>query len=132
VITSPAGATATLDGRREAACSTPCSLDAAPPHAVSIALAGYQPEHRDLTVGSEALELPMVILRAAQGTSGSPAHRPARPSPSTASVFPQTTPRKFLCLPERTASWWKRTARRTPRRSKSAMPTKVLKVSLNQ
>jgi len=69
VITSPAGATATLDGRPEAACSTPCSLDAAPGrHTISIALPGYQAEHRDVAVGAGAMELPMVILRAAQGT----------------------------------------------------------------
>jgi len=69
IITSPAGATATLDGRPEAACSTPCSLEALPGrHAISVTMPGYQVEHREVAVGSGPIELPMVILRATQGT----------------------------------------------------------------
>jgi serine/threonine-protein kinase len=134
VITSPAGATATLDGRREAACSTPCSLDAAPGrHAVSIALAGYQPEHRDLTVGSEALELPMVILRAAQGTLW------VTSSPAGAAItingkrYPQTTPAQIPLPP----GAYRVLVEKDGAQNTSALEirngqTKVLKVSLNQ
>ncbi len=69
LITSPAGATATLDGRPEAACSTPCSLAAAPGrHTISLVMPGYQVEHREVDVGSEPTELPVVILHAGQGT----------------------------------------------------------------
>jgi uncharacterized membrane protein len=100
VITSPAGATATIDGRHESACSTPCSLDAAPGrHTVSIAMAGYQVEHRDVAVGSGPLELPMVILRAAQGTLW------VTSSPAGAAItingkrFPQTTPAQIPLPP---------------------------------
>ena len=68
VITSPAGAIAMLDGKRDTICSTPCSLEAAPGrHTVSIAMAGYQTEHRDVAVGSGSMELPMVILHCRAG-----------------------------------------------------------------
>ncbi|MGA2274705.1 MAG: protein kinase [Bryobacteraceae bacterium] len=100
VITSPAGATAMLDGRREATCSTPCSLNAAPGrHTVSIAMAGYQPEHRDVAVGSGSMELPMVILRATQGTLW------VTSSPAGAAItingkrYPQTTPAQIPLPP---------------------------------
>jgi hypothetical protein len=68
VITSPSGATATLDGRPDQACTTPCSLDAAAGHhAVAFTLPGYQIEHRDITVGSGPMEEPAVILHAFSG-----------------------------------------------------------------
>jgi serine/threonine-protein kinase len=66
---SPAGATATLDGHRDAACSTPCSLHAAPGHhTISVVLSGYQLEHFDVEVGSGPMELPPIVLRATAGT----------------------------------------------------------------
>ncbi len=69
VISSPAGATATLDGRPDAACSTPCTLDAAPGrHDISLVLPGYQVERREFEVGSAPLELPAVVMRTSGGT----------------------------------------------------------------
>jgi serine/threonine-protein kinase len=69
VVSTPPGATATLDGRPDAACSTPCALDAAPGrHTIVIILPGYQVEHRDVAVGSGAVDLPLVALRAPSGT----------------------------------------------------------------
>jgi serine/threonine-protein kinase len=69
VISSPAGASATLDGRPDAVCTTPCTLDAAPGrHNISLALSGYQVERREFEVGSEPVELPAVVLRAPGGT----------------------------------------------------------------
>jgi hypothetical protein len=66
---SPAGATATLDGHRDAACSTPCSLHAAPGrHSVAVVLPGYQVEHVEVQVGSAPVELPPVVLRMSTGT----------------------------------------------------------------
>ena len=134
VITSPAGATATLDGRREAACSTPCSLDAAPGrHTVSIAMAGYQPEHREVAVGSGPLELPMVILRAAQGTLW------VTSSPVGAAItingkrFPQTTPAQIPLPPgSYRVLVEKDGARNTAALEIRNGETKVLKVSLGQ
>ncbi len=68
VITSPSGATATLDGRLDQSCVTPCTIDASPGrHTISFTLPGRQIEHRDVTVGSGPLELPAVILRAFNG-----------------------------------------------------------------
>ncbi len=69
VISSPAGATAFLDGHRSTACTTPCSLTATPgQHTISVSLSGYQMEHRDVEVGTGPLELPPLILRAPFGT----------------------------------------------------------------
>lgn len=69
VISSPAGASATLDGRPDAVCTTPCTLDASPGrHNLSLALAGYQVERREFDVGPGPLELPAIVLRAPGGT----------------------------------------------------------------
>jgi hypothetical protein len=69
VISSPAGATATLDGRSETACKTPCELDAPPgQHSIYISMPGYQIERRETTVGNSPLELEAVILHAYAGT----------------------------------------------------------------
>jgi serine/threonine-protein kinase len=68
-ITSPGGATVTLDGRAGAACTTPCSLDAAPGrHTIAVTMPGYQVEYREVDVGSGPVELPAVILRTSGGT----------------------------------------------------------------
>ena len=69
VISSPGGATATLDGRAGAACTTPCALDAMPGrHTIAVTMPGYQAEHREVDVGSGPVELPAVVLRAPGGT----------------------------------------------------------------
>ncbi len=69
IITSPAGATVTMDDRADAVCRTPCRLDAAPGrHRITFVLPGYGVERREFEVGTEALELPSVILRAQTGT----------------------------------------------------------------
>ena len=69
VVSTPPGATVTLDGRPDAACSTPCALDAAAGrHIIAITLPGYQVEHRDVVVGSSAVDLPLVTLHAPSGT----------------------------------------------------------------
>src|ERR1017187_6240051 len=50
------------------ACTTPCSLGAAPgQHMVSISRQGYQTEHRPVTVANSAVELPAVALRVPGG-----------------------------------------------------------------
>ena len=69
IISSPAGANATIDGRGEDACKTPCTMDVPPgKHTLVVTLTGYQAERRDLDVGREPLEIPAVILRAVTGT----------------------------------------------------------------
>jgi len=100
VITSPAGATAILDGRHETACSTPCALDAAPGHhTISITMAGFQPEHRDVAVGTGPFELPMVILRAVQGTLWVTSEPPGAAITINGRRFPQTTPAQIRLAP---------------------------------
>ena len=69
IISSPSGATVTMDDRPDAACKTPCSLDATPgDHRFSYIIPGYGVERREFAVGNSPLELPMVILRAQTGT----------------------------------------------------------------
>lgn len=68
VSSSPGGAIATLDSNPAAACTTPCSLNAAPGnHTIAVTMVGYQIEHRYVVVGSGPLELPPVVLRASGG-----------------------------------------------------------------
>ena len=69
VVSSPGGATATLDGNPANACKTPCALVAAPGrHTVAVTMPGHEIEHREITVGSGPIEMPPVMLRAAGGT----------------------------------------------------------------
>ncbi len=69
IISSPAGATVTMDDRADAVCRTPCRLDAVSGrHRITFVLPGYGVERREFDVGTEALELPSVILRAQTGT----------------------------------------------------------------
>jgi serine/threonine-protein kinase len=69
VVSSPSGATAFLDGRADAPCTTPCSLAAAPGrHALTVTMQGYEVERRDVEIGSGPVELPAVILRSPGGT----------------------------------------------------------------
>jgi len=134
VITSPAGATAILDGRRETACSTPCALDAAPGHhTISITMAGFQSEHRDVTVGSGPFELPMVILRAMQGTLWVISEPPGAAITINGRRFPQITPAQIPLAP----GSYRVVVERNGLQSASTLvihnsETKLLKVSLGQ
>ena len=100
IVSNPAGATATLDGRAGSACITPCSLGAAPGrHAVSVVLPGYQPEHRDVDVRSAPVKLPPIVMRARSGTL----MITSDPAGATISVngrrLPQTTPAQISLAP---------------------------------
>ncbi|HEV3196492.1 MAG TPA: serine/threonine-protein kinase [Bryobacteraceae bacterium] len=69
IISSPGGATATMDGNSETACTTPCSIDAAPGrHTVALSVPGYQLERREVDVGSSPQEMPAVVLHPIGGT----------------------------------------------------------------
>jgi hypothetical protein len=69
VITSPAGATARLDGNPATSCSTPCTLSASPGrHTVSIAAPGHLLESREILVGGSPVEIPPITLHASGGT----------------------------------------------------------------
>ena len=68
-MTSPGGATATLDANPALACKTPCTLQAPPGrHSVSFVLPGHQIERREIAVGNGPFEMPPVILQPAGGT----------------------------------------------------------------
>ena len=134
IITSPAGATATLDGRPDAACTTPCSLSAMPGrHTVALTLPGYQIEHREVDVGSGPVELPAVILRAPSGTlmlSSAPAGAAILVN---GRKIPQTTPWQ-LSLPPGT---YKITVEKDGLQNTSTVDirngeTKLLKITLGQ
>ena len=69
IISSPGGATAVMDGKPETGCTTPCSIDAGPGrHTISLNLAGYQLERREVDVGSSPQEMPAVVLHPFGGT----------------------------------------------------------------
>ena len=69
IISSPGAATATLDGRPDTACTTPCSLHALPGrHTVAITMPGYDIEHREIYVGNYPLEMQAVVLHAIGGS----------------------------------------------------------------
>jgi serine/threonine protein kinase len=69
IITSPGGATATLDGRSETACTTPCDLNATPGHhSVTVDLAGYGMERRYFDVGTGPMEISAIVMHQQNGT----------------------------------------------------------------
>ena len=69
VMSSPGGATATLDGNPALACRTPCALPAAPGrHSLAVTMPGYEIERREITVGSGPVEIPPVLMRTITGT----------------------------------------------------------------
>ena len=69
VLSSPAGATAVLDGQRSTACTTPCSLSASPGHhTVTVSLTGYQMERREVDVGTDPVEMAPIVLSVPFGT----------------------------------------------------------------
>jgi predicted Ser/Thr protein kinase len=100
IISSPAGATATLDGNPQKACKAPCSLDAQRGrHTISITMPGYQIEHRDVDVESSPVETLPVILRPLGGTL----LLASVPAGATISVngrpIPQVTPAQIALSP---------------------------------
>ncbi|MDR3700873.1 MAG: serine/threonine protein kinase [Candidatus Sulfopaludibacter sp.] len=69
IISSPGGASATIDGQADATCRTPCTMDVAPGrHTLIVAMPGYQVERREFEVGHDPPEIPAVTLHAITGT----------------------------------------------------------------
>jgi hypothetical protein len=69
VMSSPAGATATLDGQPTEACSTPCTLEALPGHhEISVTMPNYEIVHEEVDVSTGPSEVPVVVLRPLGGT----------------------------------------------------------------
>jgi serine/threonine protein kinase len=100
LITSPSGATATLDGHADQACKTPCSLDAtAGRHTVSFTLPGYQIDHQDVNVGSGPVEVPAVILHAFNGVLMLSSTPPGASILVNGRPVPETTPAQLSLAP---------------------------------
>lgn len=100
VVSSPGGATATLDGQPGVTCTTPCALQAPPgQHTISIVKPGFQVEHREVQVSGGAIEVPPVMLHALGGTL----MLTTDPKGATVSVdgkrIPQTTPAQITLGP---------------------------------
>jgi serine/threonine-protein kinase len=68
VMTDPAGAMARLDGGADSACKTPCKLHAREGiHNLTVSLDGYQPEVREVRMGGEDVDMPLISMRSANG-----------------------------------------------------------------
>jgi serine/threonine protein kinase len=134
VITSPSGATATLDGHPDQACTTPCKLEAAPGHhMIAFTLPGYQIEHRDLTVGAEAIEYPAVILHAFNGVLMLTSTPPGASILVNGKPVPETTPAQLPLAP----GWYTISVQKNGLQSVSRVEirngdTKLLRVTLGQ
>jgi serine/threonine-protein kinase len=100
IISSPAGATATLDGNPQKACKAPCSLDAARGrHTISITMPGYQIEHREVDVESSPVETLPVILRPLGGTLLLASEPPGAAISVDGRRIPQVTPAQIPLSP---------------------------------
>jgi serine/threonine protein kinase len=100
VVSSPGGATVTLDGRSQTACKAPCSVNASPGHhTIAFSMAGYQVERRDVEIGTGGIELPPVILHAI-GATLMVTSEPAGASVSVdGKKLPQPTPTQVTLPP---------------------------------
>jgi hypothetical protein len=68
VMTDPAAARVSLDNSADTVCQTPCQLRArSGVHTVTITREGYQPESREIHVGHDDIDLPLITLRGANG-----------------------------------------------------------------
>jgi serine/threonine-protein kinase len=68
VMTVPAGALATLDGQSETTCQTPCKIRArSGTHSLTFTLDGYQTERREVHIGSEDMDVPLIAMRSSNG-----------------------------------------------------------------
>ena len=69
VQSNPSGVTAVLDNRADTACETPCLILASPGlHIVSLTLANYQKEIRQIKVGDSRYDLPLITMHPDGGT----------------------------------------------------------------
>ncbi len=69
ITTNPPGATAALDDHNDASCLTPCLLQGMPGvHNLAISMVQYQPERREIRVGTGPQDVPLITLRPVLGT----------------------------------------------------------------
>ena len=68
ISTTPPGATAKLDARSDATCTTPCQLTARPgTHNVTVTLDGYEGESREFHAADQGVDVPLIALRSSTG-----------------------------------------------------------------
>jgi hypothetical protein len=90
-VSSPAGATATLDGQSAGACATPCTLEALPgAHEVAITMPGYEIDHQQVQVGNAPSDV-QVVLRALGGTLYLSSEPPGASITINSRKYPQVT-----------------------------------------
>ena len=134
LVTSPGGATATLDGRADQTCTTPCQFQTNPGrHSVSFVLPGYQIEHREVEIGNGPLDLPAVILHSQSGTLMLSSNPPGATIQINGKAVTEVTPAR-LSLPPGT---YKITLEKNGQTSVNTVDirngdTRLLKVTLGQ
>lgn len=134
LITSPGGATATLDGRTDQTCTTPCQLQALPGrHSVAFALPGYQIENHDVDVGTAPVEMPAVMLHSHSGVLMLSSSPPGAAILVNGKSVPEVTPARLSLAP----GTYKITVEKNGQTSVSTVDirngdTRLLKVTLGQ
>jgi serine/threonine-protein kinase len=99
-VTSPGGATVTLDGRADQSCSTPCQLNATPGrHTLGFTLPGYQIEHREVEVGGAPLDMPAVILHSQTGVLMLSSNPPGAAIQVNGKAVTEVTPARLTLTP---------------------------------
>ena len=100
LVTSPGGATVTLDGRSDQACTTPCQIQALPGlHNLTITLPGYQIEHREVNIGLGPYEMPAVILHSQSGVLMLSSNPPGAAIMVNGKTVTEVTPAKLSLAP---------------------------------
>jgi serine/threonine protein kinase len=100
VISSPAGATATLDGQSTEACATPCKLAALPgPHEIAITMPGYEIDRQQVDIGTAPPSEVQVVLRALGGTLYLNSDPPGAAITINGRRYSQLTPAQFALTP---------------------------------
>jgi len=100
IVSSPAGATATLDGKPDMECTTPCSINVPPGrHSLSVVKSGYEIEHRQVDVANSALELSPIVMRSLAGTLMLTTVPPGANVLVNGKRIPQTTPAQIELAP---------------------------------
>jgi serine/threonine protein kinase len=134
LVTSPGGATVTLDGRSDQACTTPCQIQALPGlHNLTIALPGYQIEHREVNIGLGPYEMPAVILHSQSGVLMLSSSPPGAAIQVNGKTVTEVTPAKLSLAP----GTYKITVEKNGQSSVSTVEikngdTRLLKITLGQ
>lgn len=100
VPTNPPDAVATFDGRSSSECRTPCTLMVPPGrHTVAVTLPGHFTERREIEVGSQPQEIPLISLHGTTGTLMLSTTPPGAGIFIDGRAWPQTTPAQISLTP---------------------------------